>query len=149
MSSQIPPGIETFPLGLQRYYLEAGEIAVIVGTGGMSREAIDEWADAMIDVIHTRAAAGKPAFVLSDTSAKEQGFSNYARTRVNSINESIPPGMAVYTAMLFPSSVISQFITLFVGNLMRMTSKDLHTRMFNDRDEALAWLNAMRARREE
>ena len=83
-------------------------------------------------------------YVLSDTSSHRQGFSNYARKRIMDIHGALPQDVDVYGAMLLPASVMAQFVSIFLQNLMRITSKRLHARSFTDREAALSWLNQMR-----
>ena len=138
--------MEVFPLGVRRYTIDDGEIAVVVSTGDMAPKAIDEWAQVMIDTIQRRVATGLPVYMITESSAGEHGFSRYARARVEDIQNSVPSDYPIYAAMLFPKGIVSQFVGTFVNTVMRMRATKVQNRMFSSRDEALRWLYDVQSR---
>ena len=139
-------GLTIYPLGVRRYYREDGEIAVIVGTGNMTRKTFDEFVSALQDAISKRVATGLPVYIIGDVSNKDQELSNYARRKLSAFHDSLPDNVPVYGAMIVPMTVMAQDTTMYVESLLRMTSKRVEARMFTNLEPAIAWLNEMRAR---
>lgn len=75
--------------GHQLLWLDDGRIALIRGAGDMSRPAIDDWAQLVLDTIR-QFPPNMAVCILNDLTHPEQGFTPYAQERVKQLYHHIP-----------------------------------------------------------
>jgi hypothetical protein len=130
--------IETYEYGITRQWLDGGRIAQITTQGDMTRGAVDQWAELVIDTVRTWPDDG-PIFLLEDLSHRYQGFTHYARQRAEDTYRSLKEGQRGYLALILRHSIIMQIISLFLRR--RPPGPGIiEERIFTSYDEALRWL---------
>lgn len=140
------PAPQRFPLGLTLHYDPQLGIPVLTGTGIMTREAVDEWAAAVRQVMDA-VPSGQPMYLLLDHSAKGQGFSPYIRQvsdelKAYFISKAIPQA---YVAIIFPDTVAFFLIKTFLNTFVASHSQQLSIKLFTKSDEARTWLQTQRS----
>jgi hypothetical protein len=136
--------VEIFPYDARRYRIEDGEVVVIYGSGDMSREALNAWADLVVNTVREQPVDAK-VYILLDLTNPRQGFTPYTRTVIELVYKSLPTDRDIYAAVLMRDSILIQIVTGLVNRLHR-TRAGITQRLFNNRDAALNWLRQMRGK---
>jgi hypothetical protein len=113
-------------------------IVIIRGSGEMSREATDSFAELLTD---TAERATEPnQYVYMDISSKKQGFAPYSMAKINQVLNNLPKDKQFYVCVVISISFIAQLVDIFMRG-RRGKFKNLHIRIFGDHAEAKEWLN--------
>lgn len=143
-SAPMPEGVQTYPYGTQRYFLDDAGIVVVVGSGDMRRPGVDEWAEVMTDTINTFPNPAR-TFMLLDLTHPDQGFTPYSRVKASEVASRIQAGRTLIIALLFDNSILNNIVAIFMNRIvMMMMQSRLLFKTFLDREQALAWLREKR-----
>jgi hypothetical protein len=124
--------------GHVREYHTKSPIVIIRGSGEMSREATDSFAELLTDTAERATEANQ--FVYMDISSKSQGFAPYSMAKINQVLNNLPKDKQFYVCVVISISFIAQLVDIFM-RWRRGKFKNLHIRIFGDLDQAKDWLN--------
>ncbi len=114
-------------------------LAIIRGSGDMSRKALDYWGDHVIEAVQ-KFPHHTVIFMMFDLSAPSQGFTPYSRSVIERIYAAVPLNKPTYVGIFMHENIISRIISLYVN---RREGKNLRMRMFFSEADTIAWLEKM------
>lgn len=135
---------ETLTYGISRTYLEDGKLVVIASEGDMRREAVDFWANTVIET-YRGWQQGSPLLVLHDLSHKNQGITPYAMRRTEDTLEGLPKDddFSGRAAILIRDGLVARIGAVLVNRLRKQTHARFEIRFFFGQEAALAWLGEL------
>jgi len=114
-------------------------LCIIRGSGDMSRAALDNWGNAVIQSIQTF-PEHTSIFLLFDLSSPAQGFTPYSRSVIDRIANAAPKNRPIYVGIFMHEGIISRILSFYVNS---RNGKNLHLRMFFDEQKTFEWLHLM------
>jgi hypothetical protein len=125
--------------GLVVEWWHENALVIIRGSGDMSRKALDNWGDHVIEALH-KFPQHAAVFMMFDLSAPSQGFTPYSRSVIDRIYAAVPPTKPTYVGIFMHENIISRIISLYVN---RREGKNLRMKMFFGDADTVAWLEKM------
>lgn len=134
--------IEQFDYGIQRIWRHDGRLVEIRTEGNMARDAIDTWAEVVMETARGW-SAGSPILIFHNLSYKNQGITPYSMKRAEDTYSAVPddPKIETYVAVLLNETLFTRMVSLFFRR-NRGKYKNVHERVFTRHDSALAWLES-------
>lgn len=114
-------------------------LAIVRGSGDMSRKALDHWGDCVIAAVRAFPEYA-PVFMMFDLSSPKQGFTPYSRSVIDRVYNSLPMNKPLYVGIFMREGIISRIISLYVN---RREGRNLTMKMFFDEDKTVKWLRTM------
>lgn len=127
-------------LGIRRKTLEEG-IVIVKGNGHITTESIDAWAAVMINTIKEWPGKG-PICIVTDHSGMREGFTAYARARVDDVLAAVPPGREAFIVGIVPDNIINHLVRAFLATRLLNGAR---VRVVHNEAEAMDWLYRMQA----
>ena len=118
-----------------REYLE-DDIVVVRGSGEMSREATDAFAELLLDTVYR--AEGSLQMVM-DVSHRNQGFAPYSVYKMNHVLKQISDETQLWIAVIIKNFVTARLVDVFLRRKFGRNKKR-HFRIWADFDKGLTWL---------
>ncbi len=117
------------------------ERILVVRMGEPTREAVDIWANFMLDLFKNW-PANKRLLTLQDQSSDKMTVTPYMRQRANEVDQaSAKLATDGRLAMVLYKSITTTIVKL-VANSFGSQNRSIERRFFTNTDEALAWLKA-------
>ncbi|MBZ0305061.1 MAG: hypothetical protein K8I82_03245 [Anaerolineae bacterium] len=141
MQTQVS-AVEELGRGVRREWLHGRRILILTVNvkDDSIREATDVWAQGVIDGIRDW-PKGQVMLLMHD--ASQATFSAYIRHKIDQVDKATPAHLFGRTALVVPRGVIGRFISLSANSTARLFRGRIETKVFFDREAALAWLEEL------
>lgn len=131
--------IETFPYGITREKRYDRRLVIVQTQGDMSDEAVDTWADLLLDVIREMPDEGA-FFLIDDLSHPNQSITPHAMKRSREILSATPRYRdKLYIAVVLSNSFVNRFARVLLKQFLSFGSNVIYG-IFTSRDDADRWI---------
>lgn len=138
-----PSPIEHFGQGIRRYWLTT-RVVVIETDGDMSIQAVDQWAEVVVETINGYPASEPAVFLLHNLSHPNQRITPYSRQKAQSIYSRLDTHRPVYMAVVMAHPVLIQIASV-LARVWLTPKASMQQKLFVTPEAALEWLRQKEA----